>query len=200
MLPKKHPIPLWIYVVLAVLALVPILAVVLIGKYMVPKMYSAARATATLGKEDSVEYRGQRIQLSKAYADFDEYKNDPNNIAAGETERVQQLVENASIAREYPTRESMIAAVSEIEFPGYGMSSFNDSPQADGTVLSGFSIEIPRAERERILVFQLKNGSYRLLDDFVGRVGVVEVQLVAGKLRYYDARKQMVATRAMSGK
>src|SRR6266704_3288121 len=98
MLPKKHPIPVWIYVVLAILALVPIVALLLVGKYIVPKMHSAAKETAALGKEDSVEYRGQRIQLSKAYADFDEYKNDPNNIAASETERAQQLVAGAPIA------------------------------------------------------------------------------------------------------
>ena len=125
-MPSKNPIPTWIYVVLAVLALGPIVALVLVGKYMVPKMYAAAKATATLGKEDTVDYRGQRIQLSKAYADFDEYKNDPNNIAASETERVQQLVAGAPIADRYPTREAMIAAVSEIEFPGYGMRSIRE--------------------------------------------------------------------------
>ena|SRR5258706_2279406 len=200
MLPKKHRIPVWIYVVLAVLALVPIVALVLVGKYMVPKMYSAAKATAALGKEDSVEYRGQRIQLSKAYADFDEYKNDPNNIAAGETERVKELVETAPIAAKYPDRESLVKAVFEIQFPGYGLSSFGDSPQADGSVLSGFAIEVPRAERERIVVFQLKNGSYRLLDDFLGPKDVMEVQLQAGQLRYYNGRKQIVVTRAMSVK
>jgi len=90
---------------------------------MVPKMFAAAKATATLGKEDSVEYRRQRIQLSKAYADFDEYKNDPNNIAASETERVKQLVESAPIAAKYPDRESLVKAVLRFS-SGYGLSSF----------------------------------------------------------------------------
>ena len=196
----KHPIPAWIYVLLAVLALVPIVALVLVGKYMVPKMYSAAEATAGKGSENSIQYRGQTIQLSKAYADFDEYKNDPNNIAAGETERVQQLVETAPIAASYPDREALVKAVFEIQFPGYGLSSFGDSPQADGSVLSGFAIEIPRAERERILVFQLKNGRYRLMDDFLGPTDVMEVQLQAGQLRYYNARRQLLVTRAVSRK
>jgi hypothetical protein len=197
---SKHPIPAWIYVVLAILALTPIVALVLVGKYVVPKMYSGAKAAAAMGKEDWVEYRGQRIQLSKAYGDFDEYKNDPNNIAAGETERVQQLVSGAPIADRYPTREAMIAAMSAIQFPGYGMSMFGEGPQSDGSVLTACSIEIPRAERERIIVFQLKNGSYKLLDDFVGPAGVMEVQLVAGQLRYLDGRKQIVTTRAVSAK
>src|SRR5437867_2225591 len=154
---------MWLYIVLAVLALVPIVAVVLVGKYMVPKIYSAAKATAASGKDNTIDYRGQTIQLSKSYADFDEYKNDPNNIAASETERVKQLVETAPIAASYPNRESLVKAVMEIQFPGYGLSSFGESPQADGSALSGFAIEIPRAERERIVVFQLKNGNHRLL-------------------------------------
>ena len=189
----KHPIPAWIYIVLAVLALV------LVGKYLVPKMYSAAKATATLGKEDSVEYRGQRIQLSKAYADFDEYKNDANNIAAGETERVQQLVESAPIGASYPDRESLVKGVFEIQFPGYGLSSFAETPLADGSVLSGFAIEIPRAERERILVFQLKNGNYKLLDDFLGP-RVMKVELGNGRLNYYDLRGKILLTRPVAGR
>jgi len=192
---SKHPIPAWIYVVLAVLALVPIVALVLIGKYMVPKMFAAAKATATLGKEDSVEYRGQRIQLSKAYADFDEYKNDPNNIAASETERVKQLVETAPIAAKYPDRESLVKAVFEIQFPGYGLSSFGDSPQADGAVLNGFAIEVPRAERERIVVFQLKSGSYKLLDDFLGPADVMKVGMRNGQIIYYDLQDRILLAR-----
>src|SRR5688572_1955310 len=141
-MPAKPPIPAWIYITLAVLALVPIVAVVLIGKYLVPQMYSAAKATATLGKDDTIQYRGQTIQLSKAYGDFDEYKNDPNNIAASETARVQQLVATAPIPSMHPTRESMINAIFDIQFPGYGLTSFGDLPQADGSVLTGFAIEV----------------------------------------------------------
>ena len=31
-----------------------------------------------------MKYRGETIKLSKAYYDFDEYKNDPNNIHPSE--------------------------------------------------------------------------------------------------------------------
>jgi hypothetical protein len=192
---KKYVIPSWIYAILALLALVPIVGVVLMGKYMVPKMYSAAKEAGNIGKEDSIDYRGQRIQLSRAYSDFDEYKNDPNNIAASETERVQQLVETAPIAREFPTRESMVAAVSEIEFPGYGLTAFGDMPQGDGTLLSGFSIEIPRGERERVILFQFKKNTYKLLDDFLGPSDIMEVRVKGGQIEYLDARQQVILSR-----
>jgi len=199
-MPVKQPIPTWIYITLAILALVPIGAVVYVGKYVIPTLYSAAKTTAASGKDDTLQYRGQTIQLSKAYADYDEYKNDPNNIAAGETERVQQLVATAPITDRYPTREALITAIMEIEFPGYGMTAFGESPQADGTVLNGFSIEIPRADRERIIVYQLKNGTYKLLDDFVGPSDIMEVRLGSGQLRYYNAGQKLVLTRALSAK
>lgn len=197
---KKYVIPNWIYAILALLALVPIVGVVLIGKYMVPKMYSAAKEASNIGKEDTIVYRGQTIRLSRAYSDFDEYKNDPNNIAASETERVQQLVETAPIAKEFPTREAMIAAVSELEFPGYGLSVFGDVPQGDGTVITGFSIEIPRGERERILVFQLKNETYRLMDDFLGPVDVMKVELKNRQLIYFDMRGKELGRRDVAAK
>jgi hypothetical protein len=199
-MPAKKPIPTWIYITLAILALVPIGAVVYVGKYVVPTLYSAAKTTAASGNDNTIQYRGQTIQLSKAYVDFDEYKNDPNNIAAGETERVQQLVATAPILATYPTREALVTAIMEVEFPGYGMTAFGESPQADGSVLTGFSIEIPRADRERIIVFQLKNGSYRLLDDFVGPSDIMKVRLGSGQLQYYNAGQKLVLTRAVSAK
>jgi hypothetical protein len=197
---KKSPIPTWVYVLLALLALVPVVAVVWIGKYMVPKVYSAARATATLGKDDTIQYRGQTIQLSKAYADFDEYKSDPNNIAGNETERVKDLVASAPIAAEYATHEALVTAVMEIEFPGYGLSAFGDMAQNDGTTLTGFAVEIPRGERERILVFQLKNGTYRLVDDFLGPEDVMELRVQGGQIQYLNARQQVILTRPLRGK
>lgn len=103
---------------------------------------------------DVVHYQGQTIKLSKAYFDFDQYKNDRDNIAASETVRVQTLVAAAPIAHSFADRRSIIGETSEIEFPGYGMGGFTSDPQPDGTELFGVSIEIPRADKERYIVFR----------------------------------------------
>ena len=66
------------------------------------------------------------------------------------------------------------------------------------TVLSGFSIEIPRGERERILVFQLKNGTYRLVDDFLGPSEINDVRMQSGQIQYLNARKRVILSRPMS--
>ena len=96
---------------------------------------------------DVVHYQGQTIKLSKAYFDFDQYKNDPDNIAASETARVQTLVAAAPIAHSFADRRYIYGATSEIEFPGYGMGGFTSDPQPDGTESC---LEFPPRYRERI--------------------------------------------------
>ena len=114
-----------------------------------------------------VDYRGNRIMLSKWYFDYDDYKNDPENIAPYERTRVESLVVSAPIDRTFANRMEMLKAISALRFPGYGSSQFGEKPQADGTVLAGYSVEVPMANKERVLVFEGRGGLYTLVDDFV---------------------------------
>ena len=41
---------------------------------------------------DVIEYRGERFKLTKAYYDYDDYKEDPNNIDPSENARVERAV------------------------------------------------------------------------------------------------------------
>jgi len=114
-----------------------------------------------------VKYRGESIRLSRAYNDYDEYKNDPSNIHPDETARVQKLVAGAPVAHTYPDRASLFRALSELPFPGYGSGSHGETNQADGSRLLLYEVEIPRADATRYLVFRERAGSYALVDDFV---------------------------------
>lgn len=113
-----------------------------------------------------IEYRGQKIKLSKSYYDFSDYKNDPDNIHPSETVRVQGLVISAPITHSFSSRLDLFRATGEIQFPGYGASS-GGSPQPDGTELLAITIEIPRADRDRYIVFRGRQDKYELIDDFV---------------------------------
>lgn len=119
------------------------------------------------GGSDTIEYRGQKIKLSKSYSDFDDYKNDPDNIAPSETARVQKLVMEAPAGYSFPNKLALFQGIGEIEFPGYGLASGTGRAR-NGNELLPVDIEIPRAARKRYLVFELKNGTYELIDDFVG--------------------------------
>ena len=102
---------------------------------------------------NAIDYRGEKIKLTKAYTDYDEYKNDPENIDPSETERVQRLVLAAPIAKTFGSRVEASKAIGQIAFPGYGSGGFIEQSQADGSVLMGFSVEIPRANKERVFCF-----------------------------------------------
>ena len=118
-------------------------------------------------RSNQIDYRGEKIKLTKAYADYAAYKNDPENIAPSETERVQRLVLGAPIAKTFRSRLEASKAIGLIAFPGYGSGGFVEQSQADGTVLMGFSVEVPRAGKDRYFVFHGRDGVYTLVDDFV---------------------------------
>lgn len=113
-----------------------------------------------------VAYRGEKIKLTKFYLDYDDYKNDPDNIDPSETARVQKLVSEAPIARSFPDRKAAVHAVFEIKFPGYGSGGLGPLDDTNGA-LNGFEVEIPRTDRSRLFIFQNISGSYRLVDDFI---------------------------------
>ena len=115
---------------------------------------------------DEIDYRGQKIKLSKSYDDFDVYKNDPNNIHTSETGRVQHLVTTAPIDSDYSSRRDVFRATGAIQFPGYGVGS-GEGRGMDGSELLVVTIEIPRAGKDRYLVFRGRQSRFHLIDDFV---------------------------------
>jgi hypothetical protein len=118
-------------------------------------------------RTDSVQYRGETIKLSKSYTNFDQYKNDPNNIAPSETARVQTLVTTAPIAHSFRSQLDVFKATQDIVFPGYGSGVTGGGSGPDGIELFAVTVEIPRANKYRYFVFRGANGQYELLDDFV---------------------------------
>jgi len=119
-----------------------------------------------MSRFDKMEYRGETFKLSKTYTDYDDYKNDPENLDPSEIARVQKLVREPPIQSRYTDLRSLIHDVFEIVFPGYGEGS-GSWKQADGTTLLLETIEIPRADADRCLLFREKNHVYELVEDFV---------------------------------
>ena len=81
---------------------------------------------------DEIEYRGEKFKITKSYPDFDDYKNDPDNIDPSETDRIIKLVSEAPIASSYASSELAVRAIQGVVFPGYGSSS-GSTVQADGS-------------------------------------------------------------------
>jgi hypothetical protein len=126
-------------------------------------VWEAMRAAAT----DTIDYRGEKIKLSKFYVRYEDYKDDPGNIDPSENARVRKLVEEAPIARRFKSLKGAVSAVFEVKFPGYGSGGFGQRrPDGDAT-LAAFEVEIPRADESRFFVFRCAADACDLLDDFV---------------------------------
>ena len=155
-----------------------------------------------MSSDDSIEYQGQPVKLTKAYSDYDDYKNDPNSLAPGEVAKVQQLVQAAPIAKLFSDRKQMTRAVVDLKFPGYGLGAYGEKPQPNGSVLALFGVEIPRSDNTRYLLFRGSGGSYTLIDDFVysDRAAIEDVSADGDKLVYATIQGAKVVERLPSVK
>jgi hypothetical protein len=144
------------------------------------------RARTPFAGLNEVEYQGQRFKVAKIYASYEDYKEDPDNIDQTENARIEKAVETAKVASSYPDTQTLVQAVFAIKFPGYGLASFGEKQQPDGTTIIGFAVEIPRAAKSRILVFRGKGETRTLIDDFVARSEprIIAVKEEGGKLVY----------------
>lgn len=142
----------------------------------------------------SIDYRGTPVRVSRPYGSYEEYKDDPNNIAPGENAKVTKLVGEAPIQKRFASRKEMVHAVFALKFPGYGLSSLDEARQPDGSVLSMHAIEIPRADRHRFIVFRGTGEGYVLVDDFIAAANprISKVREENGKLAYYDRAGKLI--------
>jgi hypothetical protein len=146
-----------------------------------------------------IEYQGEKIKLTKYYLSFEDYKDDPDNIDPSENARVERLVTQAPIGHHFSDRREMVSAIFEVKFPGYGLSFAGSKAQPIGNAhaLELSSVEIPRADEERYLVFEEQNGAYTLIDDFVAPSDpeIMQVKEETEFLIYSTRTGQRVLTR-----
>jgi hypothetical protein len=148
---------------------------------------------------DEIDYRGEKIQLSKKYVDYDDYKNDPTNLAASEIPRVEKLMTDAQVGPDFADWREVSHQLSNIKFPGYGMWR-GDDVVAAGREFAVQLMEIPQVAKERYFVLEkLAGGKYRLADDFVAQRDprsafprIFIIHLVDQRLVYEDRNGKVV--------
>jgi hypothetical protein len=164
-------------------------------------LWSMMRSRMPSLPSDSIEFRGEQFKLTKAYSDYEDYKDDPNNLAPSENARVERAVTQAKVSPGSLTRTEMVREVFGLQFPGYGMTQFSEKAQPDGTSLAAFSVEIPRAHKDRVLVFRGRGDVYSLIDDFVFSSAdrIMRVRREAGQLVYSNLEGKQVLDRPFPG-
>ncbi len=154
------------------------------------------------GPTTTVDYRGEQFKMRKGYWSYEDYKDDPYNLATNELPRIEKLMLEASIGPSFDTRKQFFQAVSDLVFPGYGCGTSGDRRQPDGSTLLLQFIEIPPHDnsKERYFVAQSRGSMFTLVDDFVVSPAtnlIFDVRLEGTKLRYYDDRGGLVREKQM---
>lgn len=147
------------------------------------------------GRTNTMEFRGQQFKLSKAYADYDDYKDDPNNLDTNELDRIEQIMTSAKVPAAFQDRQKFFEFMTfELTFPGYGASSMGGVTD-DGSQLDFESVEIPQRDKDRVVLVREAGGQLKVVDDFVYNTATNEIESVELKnqmLRYYDAQKHLL--------
>jgi hypothetical protein len=107
---------------------------------------------------------------------------------------------SAPIDAQFQSRAAAVAAVFDIKFPGYGAGSMPLHKLPDGDTVTGFSVEIPRLNKERYFVFRSHNDVYMLMDDFVADEPplLFEVQAERGEMVFFGMDHKPVLRRKLN--
>jgi hypothetical protein len=152
-------------------------------------------------RADTIEYRGQQFKMRRAYATYEDYKDDPNNLDTNELGRIEQAMESAKVPASFNNHEELIHFLVELEFPGYGMGGGEQSVTDDGSKLYLESIEIPQRDKDRVIVIRESGGNLKLVDDFVygtATNAILRVKLEKQKLGYFDRRGQLIREKQLA--
>jgi hypothetical protein len=152
-------------------------------------------------RDDTMEYRGQQFKLNKAYNDFDDYKNDPNNLNTNELDRIERIMTTAEAPPTFKDAKAFFEFVGfQLVFPGYGNTSMGAQTD-DGSHLLVEAVEIPQRDKDRVLVARETGGELKLVDDFIYNTATNElnrVRLEKQALRYYDSQNRLLREKSLN--
>jgi hypothetical protein len=148
-------------------------------------------------RSDTITYRGQQFKMARAYATYEDYEDDPNNLDTNELGRIEQAITSAKVPTVFKNREELIhVLIFDLKFPGYGLGGLGETPKTDdGSILEVEAVEIPQRDKSRYLVVRESSGHYDLIDDFIAGTAtnaIAHVKLEARTLRYYDKHGGLV--------
>jgi hypothetical protein len=153
---------------------------------------------------NEIQYRGETFKLTKNYATYEDYKDDPDNLDIREVPRIEKLMTQAKIGPEFKDWGEFVKQAFEIKFPGYAFGGGQQVTSATRQFLVE-DVEIPRAAKSRIFVLErMDGGRLRLVDDFVLQTpdaadsGIRSIEFIDDELRYADGRGAIIRRTGLS--
>jgi|ERR1022692_88000 hypothetical protein len=151
------------------------------------------------GGSTTIEYRGETFNMSKAYSSYEDYKDDPNNLATNEFSRIEREITNAPVPSSFGGDDSLARAVLHLKFPGYGCGGLGNFPQSDGSTCGLYFLEIPMLDKGRYFLDRTAAGRDMLLDDFVmsSTNEIKNVRVDGTHIFYYDGHGALLRDKQM---
>jgi hypothetical protein len=148
----------------------------------------------------TIQYRGEKFNMSKAFRSYEDYKDDPNNLPTNEVARIERAITNALFPSVFESQVGLAQAVLRLKFPGYGCGGRGAYAQADGSTCSVFSVEIPMRDRERYFIGRTSGKQVTVVDDFVmssNTNALKQVKIDGTRIRYYDEQGTLLREKQM---
>src|SRR5688572_27460451 len=119
-------------------------------------LFCLALLAAACSREASpptIQYQGEHFRLTRHFADYDEFKEAPDNIDTNEFARIEAKILSVEIEKEFKTKQEFLSAALKIKFPGYGFGGVDSKEN-----ICNVAIEIPRKNADRYITAIEKNG------------------------------------------
>ena len=141
---------------------------------------------------DEVEWRGEKFKLKQKYLDYEEYKDDTNQLAPSEIERVKKFMLAISVPKVASSETDLRQSLRQMRFPGFGSSYAGAVKDERGNRYILNEYEIPQKQEQRTLLYRVDtNGTCRLVVDAVSvdhqndhMLGNTDVKVEDGKLKH----------------
>jgi hypothetical protein len=142
---------------------------------------------------DEVEWRGEKFKLKQKYLDYEDYKDDGDQLASSEVERVKQFMLAISVPKVAPSETDLRQSLRQMRFPGFGSSYAGVVRDEHGNRYILNEHEIPQKHEQRTLLYRVeKDGTCRLVVDGVSvdhqndhMPGNSEVKVEDRKLKHF---------------
>src|SRR5437588_577248 len=69
---------------------------------------------------DEVEWRGQKFKLKQKYLDYEEYKDDTDQISPSEIERLKKFMLGITVPKVASSESDLRQSLRQMRFPGFG--------------------------------------------------------------------------------
>lgn len=144
-----------------------------------------------------LQYQGQRFDLAKSYADFRDYKDDPENLTPAQIRRAELLMRSVKFGPRFKSLDEVDAALARLEFPGYGRFYANQLGAHIDPKLELVYVEVPARGLNRYMALERQaDESLLVVDDFVAAAeepGIARVTRGAGgRLEYRQPNGKVV--------